>query len=338
MSFIYYIKRVVRRLSFTILLLLFILPAYSKPSVKVSLDSASFLMGILTDLKVEVVEDKTSHGSFPLFKDCPSDGFIPLQGDSIELRLPRSLDTIELGSGRRQINFAIPMQCFDSGAYRLPEFLYVSGRDTAISNQVAFKVYPVQVSANDSIAPMTSVMDPENTSVFDHVPDFFIDYWWVILLILALVALVIWLMRRYKKVGSILPPKPEPDPYTVAISGLRNLRARKLWENGMEKEYFTKLTDILRVYLDKRFSINAMEMTSRQILDSLSSNPEIKDKREYMRQILNMADFVKFAKVRPLPDDNVAAIDNALRFVEETRPAPVVEEKTQSEKRKEEKK
>ena len=69
-----------------------------------------------------------------------------------------------------------------------------------------------------------------------------------------------------------------------------------------------------------------MEMTSRQILGSLKNNKETKDKREYIRQIVNMADFVKFAKVRPLPEDNIASYDNAVKFVEETKPLPPVED------------
>ena len=71
--------------------------------------------------------------------------------------------------------------------------------------------------------------------------------------------------------------------------------------------YFTELTDILRLYLYRRFGINAAEMTSRQILASLKKNKDTQDKRVYFRQILDMADFVKFAKVRPLPEDNVKA-------------------------------
>ena len=51
-----------------------------------------------------------------------------------------------------------------------------------------------------------------------------------------------------------------------------------------------------------------MEMTSRQILAGLYKNEELKDKRHYFRQILDMADFVKFAKVRPLPADNIASL------------------------------
>jgi len=310
----------IRYLSLALIVLVTALGGHARTTVKANLDSTSFLMGILTDLNVEVVENVGDKGHFPMFKDCPADGYVSLLGDSVELRLPRKADTVDLGSGRRQINFRIPLQSFDSGAYRLPEILYVSGKDTARSNVVAFKVYPVPVSANDSIAGFSPVLGPENPSVFDHVPDFLYYYWWVILLIIALAVLAYWMAKRYKREGAILPHKPEPSPYETAIRRLNNLRTRKLWEKGMEKEYFTDLTEILRIYLDKRFDINAMEMTSRQILESLSANPEIRDKREYMRQILNMADFVKFAKVRPLPDDNVAALDNAVRFVEETKP------------------
>lgn len=86
----------------------------------------------------------------------------------------------------------------------------------------------------------------------------------------------------------------------------------------MEKEYFTELTDILRDYLYKRFGINAMEMTSNQIMRTLADQTDVKEKRTYVRKILAMADFVKFAKVRPLPADNVEAYDNAVNFVKET--------------------
>ena len=83
-----------------------------------------------------------------------------------------------------------------------------------------------------------------------------------------------------------------------------------------------------------RFGINAMEMTSRQILGAMKNNKELRDKRDYVRQILNMADFVKFAKVRPLPDDNIASFENARKFVEETKPVPVEESEDSPESQK----
>ncbi len=106
----------------------------------------------------------------------------------------------------------------------------------------------------------------------------------------------------------------------MALGRLQRLKARKLWESGQEKEFYTILTDILRDYLDGRFGIKAMEMTSSQIMDTLAADRTLRDPRQMMRQILDMADFVKFAMVRPLPEDNVKAFDNAVAFVESTRP------------------
>ncbi|MDE5874225.1 MAG: DUF4381 domain-containing protein, partial [Muribaculaceae bacterium] len=182
------------------------------------------------------------------------------------------------------------------------------------------------------IAGFARVADPENPSVFDNIPNWLVDYWWILLIIILMAAGGWWAWRRYKKEGSILPKKPEPTPYETAMRRLRELKAKNLWEQGMEKEYFTDLTEILRVYLDRRFGINAMEMTTREIMDHLYES-DVKDKRDYVRQILSVADFVKFAKVRPLPADNIAAYENAVKFVEETKPEePKEEESDKSDK------
>ena len=63
-----------------------------------------------------------------------------------------------------------------------------------------------------------------------------------------------------------------------------------------------------------------MEMTSTQIMQQIRSNDDTKTSAPVMKQILEMADFVKFAKVRPLPDDNQKAFANAVTFVESTKP------------------
>lgn len=300
--------------------------ASAKVAVTAKLDSVNLLMGNMTTLGLEVVQDKGKPGGFPMFSNVDhTTGFVGVCGDSIELRTSFTADTVELGSGRIQINYKVPLQAFDSGTYRLPEFVYVSESDTARSNALTLQVLPVKVSAEDPIAGLAPVAEPEGKKFFDFVPDWFADFWWVLLIALIAVIAFIWALRRYKKEGTVLKKKPEPTPYETAMKHLRELKARNLWEQGMEKEYFTRLTDILRIYLDRRFGINAMEMTTRQILDCLY-NSDVKDKRDYVRQILSVADFVKFAKVRPLPADNIAAYENAVKFVEETKPEPVVED------------
>lgn len=298
--------------------------AYAKDSVtvKASLDSANLLMGNMTRLKVEVVQNKTTKGSFPVLSEN-QEGYVGLCNDSIELRTSFAADTVDLGSGRIQINYSIPLQAFDSGFYHLPELLYVCGPDTFRSNRVALKVVPVNVKADDPIAGFSLPSDPEEKSFFDFVPDWIVDWWWLILIVLICIAAGVWYYLRKGKVvkDEAVAPKVVAKPWEIALERLDVLKNKKLWENGREKEYFTDLTDILRDYLQNRFGINAMEMTSRQIMDAARNDETVKDKRSYLRMILDMADFVKFAKVRPLPDDNIKAFENALSFVKETIPA-----------------
>lgn len=289
--------------------------------VKARLDSVRLLMGRLTALHLEVVEDAGTKGSFPLLAAPRPDGIVGLCGDSVELRTSISRDTVSLGSGRIQINYTVPVQSFDSGEYRLPPFVYVAGRDTARSNELMLQVIPVPVNEDAKISDYAGVAEPADKSIFDILPQWMVDFWWVILLILLLAALTVWGIIRYRDRGYILPKKPEPSPYKVAKHQLAQLRAQRLWERGLEKDYFTRLTDVLRIYLDKRFGINAMEMTSDQIVRTLADNPSVKEKRDYIRKILTTADFVKFAKVRPQPGDSVSALEDAERFVEETKPS-----------------
>ncbi len=296
-----------------------------RPVVKMKLDSVSLLMGKITHLDVEVSQKKGTKGRFTIFSEPLKNGVIPVCGDSVEYRIPNKVDTVDEG-GMELIKLKIPVQAFDSGYYRLPELIYVAGADTSRSNKLALKVFPpAKITAETPIDDYAGISDPENSSIFDSIPDWLYNWWWLILVILAIAAGLWYLWRKYKKEGHILPRKPQPTPYEVAMSALKSLKEKKLWEQGMEKDYYTDLTDILRSYLSGRFGINAKEMTSRQIMGALSHNSETKDKRSYFRQILDMADFVKFAKVRPLPADNVTSMDNALKFVEETKPV-VIEE------------
>lgn len=291
------------------------------------LDSVQILMGKMTLLRLQVVQDKSVRGDFSFLRGAPADGVVAVCGDSVELRTSVQRDTTDLGSGRIQIDYVVPVQAFDSGLYQLPQLDYVYGKDTVFANSVALKVVPVAVNADAEISGYADVMGPADSSIFDFLPDFVVDYWVLILIILLVIAATVWLVIRYRRKGAILPRKPEPSPFVVAMRRLTQLKERKLWEQGLEREYFTELTDILRSYLDRRFGINAMEMTTRQIIDKLSADQRIKDKKEYMRQVLDMADFVKFAAMRPLPTDNVKSYENAVRFVEETKPTPEEEEK-----------
>jgi len=124
-------------------------------------------------------------------------------------------------------------------------------------------------------------------------------------------------------------------PYDRAIQALHELKDSKLWQQGQEKAYYTTLTEILREYIDERFHINAMEMTSSQIIETLHRNEETKAVNRQLRDILEMADFVKFAKMNPLPDENDLSLMNAYLFINQTKveeiPVPGEGEKAEGE-------
>ena len=163
----------------------------------------------------------------------------------------------------------------------------------------------------------------------DYLPDFLADYGLWILAVIVLLVLAYFTFRRLTSGKSVAAEKVVViPPYELAMSALESLRSDKLCEQGREKEYYTRLTDILRQYLNGRFGINAMEMTSTQIRHTLQANEETRLSKRNMDRVLETADFVKFAKVRPLPDDNVMAFNSAMQFVEDTKPqpAPVADE------------
>ncbi len=286
----------------------------SPVSITASLDSAYILMGKQTTLRLEIVQDRGVQGAL-----------VTNNGDTLtrEVEVIRALkpDTTDLGSNREEIKKELIIQSFDSGLYTIPPFIYVAGKDTFASNALALKVMPVAVDSMATIHDYAGVAQP-NTRIWDYLPDFIVDYWWIFLIVILVAAgvFVWWRYFRGKKAMPLVPKKKPVPPYEYAMQELNRLKAEKLCESGQEKEYYTRLTEILRVYLDKRFGINAMEMTSTQIMQQIRSNEDTRTSAPVMKQILEMADFVKFAKVRPLPDDNQKAFNNAVTFVEDTKP------------------
>ena len=288
--------------------------------IKAKLDSAVLLMGKVTAIHVDISQDKDAVGYF-----------VGLDRDTlcnfVEIAALPAADTSSIDNGRIQIKKDIVLQSFDSGVYQLPPLKYVVGKDTFRTQRMALKVLPVVVDSLKTVHDFKPVEVPP-FKIYDWLPDFITDYWWIYVLILLLCALAIGGYILYKKRGKLpfIAKKPEIPPYEEAIMNLNSLKERKLWQNGQEKQYYTELTDILRRYIDRRFGINAVEMTSSQIVKVLRTHEETKASNHYINQVLEIADFVKFAGFRPLSDDNEMSFTRAMNFVEETKPVVVVPE------------
>ena len=126
-------------------------------------------------------------------------------------------------------------------------------------------------------------------------------------------------MRNQKHIMPFKKEEPKLTPYEQAIKELDTIKQQKLWQQGRNKEYYTELTDKLRRYIVERFDINAMEMTSGEILEIIRKEPDASEVYNTLKEIMGLSDFVKFAKLTPLPDENDRSMVNAYLFVNRTK-------------------
>lgn len=292
-----------------------VIPAWSQSSIKVSLDSAYLLMGKTTPMHIELIAPSSTAGQLMIPQDTIC--------DKVEILRTLPADTTDIKNGRIQVNQEVLLQAFDSGTYILNPIRYIQGSETIASNKLVLKVLPVPVDTLASIHDYADVVDVDRKLV-DYLPDFLVDYGLWILAALIVLALAYFTFKRLTRNKNIAAEVVVTiPPYELAIRELDSLRTDKLCEQGREREFYTRLTDILRQYLQGRFGINAMEMTSTQIRNILQANEETRLSKRNMDQVLETADFVKFAKVRPLPEDNTRSFNSAMQFVEDTKPQPV---------------
>ena len=85
-----------------------------------------------------------------------------------------------------------------------------------------------------------------------------------------------------------------------------------------QKTYYTRLTDTLRQYIRDRFGFNAMEMTSREIIERLQVAGDSKMLSE-LTELFTTADLVKFAKYSTLINENDLNLVNAVNFIDGTK-------------------
>ena len=303
-----------------------------RASVQATIQPTEIMIGeqALINLKVITPKDKTIQ--FPVYEK----EIIP--GVEVITMLPPDT-TIE--NNVMTLNFKYVVTSFDSTLYHIPHIPVFDGTDTIYSNSFGLKVTAPQLS-DTTLAYLekinkgeTDSIDFEQLQLHDikpvrNVPFVWTDYLWVlwivlgVMLLIALIGLIVYLVLKKKRKGYIFKPPLVLPAHVRAINELDKLKAEKLWQQGREKEFYSKLTDILRTYLYEREGINAMEMTSAEILREIREIWDGESVYNNLKQVLSTADLVKFARYKPYPDENDLSMVNAYFFVNQTRePDPV---------------
>ncbi len=146
-----------------------------------------------------------------------------------------------------------------------------------------------------------------------------------------LVLLVICLLPRKKKKRAVQAIQQEKiiDPYTEAIQQLEALQKGNLLEKGETKLYYSRLTDIFRVYVEKRKNIHSSKQTTDDLVAQLRGIHFAKEQYDQLANALRLVDFVKFAKYIPTDDDHVnvfATIKKTIERIESLNPVTSAKE------------
>jgi len=229
------------------------------------------------------------------------------------------VDTTVLADGRLRIQQRYLVTSFDSGVYQVGPivfpYLYEGTTDSIISDPVILTVNTIPVKDLTKIADIKTIIKLPLT--FKEL----IPFMGISLLILIIIAAAVYAYLRWKQKKPLFPflEKPVEPAHVVAFRELEKLKAAKLWQQGHFKEYYSRLTDIVRTYIEDRFKVPAMESTTPEIYQTLSGISDIpKTNVDELYQMLQLADLVKFAKAEPLPDENDNAWHTAYQFVSKT--------------------
>jgi hypothetical protein len=287
------------------------------PKVTAAFERDSILIGDQFSLEVRVDKDIMQWVDFPDLAGGE-------QPEGVEILVDYPVDTLAVEGRRQTIAKRWLMTIWNEGNYnmgRLPA-LYLDKNIvdtlwTADSLRIVVNTFDIDLEKDQPHDIKPPVAVPLRLGEFSG--------WLVLGLgVATLLAVGIWLLIKYRgRIPLLGGSAPPLSPHVEAIRRLEALRNQKLPQNGRHKQYYSGITDILRTYLDRRFGIGAMEMTSAEIITAIEvprAAGEVDDKRfDDLRGLLQTADLVKFAKWVPDEADNDKAYFDAYYFVEETK-------------------
>ena len=214
----------------------------------------------------------------------------------------------------------LTVTCFDSGYYPIPPFTFTYQEKEDTTHHVAETealLISVQGIAVDTAQSIRDVKQPLKVpfSWEEALPYILIGVG-----VIALVLLIIYFNKKLKRKEVVKPAVviPKRPPHEIALEELKKLEAERLWQQGLVKQYHSRLTDIIRTYIEHRFGIIAMEMTTGEIMQSVRNMNFDSSAAEKLSHFLTLADMVKFAKVQPLPGENEMSMQQSYEFINMT--------------------
>ena len=300
-----------RRLSIFIILIASVLAASAQVSVEAEIDSIQIFVGQQAHVTLAATAKENAKVEFPQFK--PTEYVTP----GVEVLDCRELEKKEQDNGFVTRSVVYTMTSFDDTLYYLPPMTVKIDGKPYKSKSLALKVLTIEVDtlhAEQFFGPKDVQDNPFQWS------DWSVPFWLsVLMLVLMAVCYYLYLrLRDNKPIISHIRIVKRLLPHQKAMKEIEQIKADKMVTAENSKEYYTKLTDTLRKYIEERYGFSAMEMTSSEIIERLMATQDQKALDE-LRQLFTTADLVKFAKYSTLINENDANLVNAIEFINQTK-------------------
>ena len=291
--------------------------AQAPTEVHAVLDSNSIRIGAQTKLDLYLNYDASAQKSmdvlWPLIEDTIKKGLEVVNITQIDTTIPnKSKPNIV------QQHIQLTITSFDTGVYYISPFKFILNKDTA--NPLLTEPLYLKVNTVVTDTSITKVKDikPPYDEPFDwkwYLPQIYIG-----LAILAAIIILIIVIKKLnkRKPQEVVIEKPKIPAHFTALATLDKIKEEAVWKDNKTKEYYSEIADTVRLYIEERFSINALELTSDEIIKIFKSQVVDAESKSKLNQILTLSDFVKFAKQIPIEAEHTLTLNNAFDFVKGT--------------------
>ncbi len=300
-----------KRILFLIILVTSALGLHAQVSVEAMIDSIQILVGQQAHVTLTAVAKENSKVEFPQFK--PTQMITP----GVEVLGSQELESQQEDNGFVTRATVYTLTSFDDTLYYLPPMTVKIDGKPYKSKSLALKVLTIDVdttNVDQFFGPKDVQDNPFQWS------DWSLTFWLsVLMLVLLAICYYLYLrMRDNKPIITHIRIVKKLLPHQKAMQQIEQIKAEKMVTAEDSKEYYTRLTDTIRKYIEERYGFSAMEMTSSEIIAKLMETQDEGALSE-LRHLFLTADLVKFAKYSTLINENDMNLVNAIDFINQTK-------------------
>lgn len=211
---------------------------------------------------------------------------------------------------------AYVITAWDSGQFVIPSFSISLNKKVETFNKVILNFTFPKVDKSGELKDIKSIFTAIPSEFQTWLKKNYTWILWSILIVVVGVFIWIWLKRRKKK--SPIEIKKTLSPAEIALQEIDNLIQHKFWIQNGEKEYYVRLSSILKTYLGANYQLSLSEKTSYEIQLLLSQIKISKEILNDIQWVLQQSDMVKFAKSEPSEIDMMKIGMSSKSIVETT--------------------